>query len=123
MRGALRLAGWALLGALPWILLQLGHSYVLFTRYEYDLFGQEGYFNPLRSRWIDTLFSSWHGFLSWTPVAYLAVIGTVAYLRREWRWAAATLAILFAHRLGQRRPRRTGPAAGRSAAAGSAARW
>ena len=60
-----------------------------------DLLGQEGYFNPLRSRWIDTLFSSWHGFLSWSPVAYLAVIGTVAYLRREWRWAAATLAILF----------------------------
>ena len=42
VRGALRLAGWALLGALPWILLQLGHSYVLFTRYEYNLFGQGG---------------------------------------------------------------------------------
>ena len=55
------------------ILLQLGHSYLLFTRYEYNLFGQGGYFNPLRSRWIDTLFSSWHGFLSWTPVAYVAV--------------------------------------------------
>ena len=95
VRGALRLAGWALLGALPWILLQLGHTYVLFTRYEYDLFGQAGYFNPLRSRWIDTLFSSWHGFLSWTPVAYLAVIGTFVYLRREWRWATATLVILF----------------------------
>ncbi len=95
IRRTMRLALWAFLGALPWILLQLGHSYILFTRYEYDLLGQGGYFNPLRSRWIDTLFSSWHGFLSWTPVAYIAVIGTVAYLRREWRWALSALLILF----------------------------
>jgi len=95
VRRALRLAGWAFLGALPWILLQLGHSYVLFTRYEYDLLGQGGYFNPLRSRWLDTLFSSWHGFLSWTPVAYIAVVGTFAYLRRSWRWAASALLILL----------------------------
>ena len=39
VRRALTLAGWAFLGALPWILLQLGHSYVLFTRYEYSLLG------------------------------------------------------------------------------------
>ncbi|MDH4063043.1 MAG: hypothetical protein OEW19_01485 [Acidobacteriota bacterium] len=95
VRRALRLAGWAMLGALPWILFQLAHSYVLFSRYEYQLFGQSGYFNPWQSRWVDTLFSSWHGFLSWTPAAYVAVIGTVAYLRREWRWAAAALVILF----------------------------
>ncbi len=95
IRSALRVAGWAFLGALPWIVLQLLHSYVLFTRYEYDLFGQGGYFNPLRSRWMDTLFSSWHGFLSWTPVAYIAVLGTVAYVRRQWQWAVSALAILF----------------------------
>ena len=57
--------------------------------------GQGGYFNPWHSRWIDTLFSSWHGFLSWTPVAYVAVVGTFAYLRRSWRWAASALVILF----------------------------
>jgi hypothetical protein len=95
VKRALTLAGWAFLGALPWILLQLGHSYVLFTRYEYDLLGQGGYFNPLRSRWLDTLFSSWHGFLSWSPVAYIAVVGTFVYLRRSWRWAASALLILF----------------------------
>lgn len=94
-RDAARLAGWAFLGALPWILLQLAHSYVLFARYEYNLLGQGGYFDPLHSRWMDTLFSSWHGFLSWTPVAYVAVLGTLAYLRREWRWAASALLILF----------------------------
>jgi hypothetical protein len=80
---------------LPWIALQVLHSYVLLLRYDYQLMGQGGYLQPWQSRWIDTLFSSWHGFLSWTPVAYLAVIGTFAYLRREWRWAAAALAILF----------------------------
>ena len=95
LRRATRLAVWAFLGALPWILLQLAHSYILFTRYEYDLLGQGGYFNPLRSRWMDTLLSSWHGFLSWTPVAYVAVVGTFAYLRREWRWALSALVILF----------------------------
>lgn len=95
IRRAATLAGWALLGALPFILIQLAHSYVLFTRYEYDLLGQGGYFNPLRSRWIDTLFSSWHGFLSWAPVAYIAVMGTIAYLRREWQWAASGLLVLF----------------------------
>ena len=92
---ALRLAGWAFLGALPWLLLQALHSYVLFTRYDYHLFGQGGYFDPWHSRWLDTLFSSWHGFFSWTPVAYVAALGTVAYLRREWQWATAGLVVLF----------------------------
>ena len=108
MRAALPLAGWAFLGALPWILLQLGHSYVLFTRYDYHLLGQGGYLNPLHSRWIDTLFSSWHGFLSWTPVAYVAVIGTV-------RLPAARVALgrvgaghPVPHGLGQRRHARLG---------------
>ncbi len=91
---ALRLAGWALLGAAPWLLLQALHSYVLFTRYDYQLFGQGGYFNPWQSRWLDTLFSSWHGLFSWTPIVYVAALGTVAYLRREWRWAAAGLVVL-----------------------------
>ena len=92
---ALALAGWALVGALPFLLLQAFHSYVLFTRYEYQLLGQGGYFNPWQSRWLDTLFSSWHGFFSWTPVAYVAALGTIVYLRREWRWATAGLVILF----------------------------
>lgn len=92
---ALHLAGWAFLGALPWLLLQALHSYLLFTRYEYNLLGQGGYFHPLDSRWIDTLFSSWHGLFSWTPVVYVATIGTVAYLRREWRWALSALVVLF----------------------------
>ncbi len=94
-RRAGTLAFWALIGALPFLLLQALHSYLLFTRYDYQLLGQGGYFNPWQSRWLDTLFSSWHGFFSWTPVAYVAALGTVAYLRREWRWAAAGLVVLF----------------------------
>ncbi len=91
---ALHLAGWVFLGAVPWLLLQAVHSYVLFTRYDYQLFGQGGYFNPWHSRWLDTLFSSWHGLFSWTPIVYVAALGTVAYLRREWRWATAGLVVL-----------------------------
>lgn len=95
VRRALRLASRGFLGALPWLLIQLVVGLALFARDDYQLFGQGGYLNPLRSRWLDTLFSSWHGFLSWTPAAYVAVIGTVAYLRREWRWAASALLVLF----------------------------
>ena len=95
IRAARRLAGWALVGALPLIVIQLAHSYVLFSRYEYTLWGAGGYLNLWQSRWADTLFSSWHGFLSWTPVAYVAVAGTVAYLRRDWRWAASAIGILL----------------------------
>jgi hypothetical protein len=92
---ALPLMGWAFVGALPWLLLQAVHSYVLFSRYEYNLLGQGGYFNPWQSRWIDTLFSSWHGLFSWTPVVYVAALGTIAYVRREWRWAVSGLAVLL----------------------------
>ena len=40
------------------------------------------------------LFSSSQGFLSLTPVAYLAVIGSVFYLRRNPLWAIAAFAVL-----------------------------
>ncbi len=90
-----RLAGWAFLGALPWLLLQALHSYVLFARYDYNLFGASGYFNPWQSRWLDTLFSSWHGLFSWTPVVYLAALGTLGYLRREWHWATSAIVVLL----------------------------
>ena len=48
------------------------------------------------SRPADVLFSSWHGFLSWTPVAYAAVIGTIAYARKNRTWALVTLLLLLA---------------------------
>lgn len=95
LRDALWLALWAGLGAVPALLLQVVHSQFVFSQYDYALLGQGGYLHPLDSRWLDTLFSSWHGFLSWSPVAYVAVIGSVVLLWRDTRWAATTLAVLF----------------------------
>jgi hypothetical protein len=94
---AARYAAWGFVGFLPFLLLQLAHSYVLFSRERLVLVGGENAFlDPFNSRWSETLWSSWHGFLSWTPVAYIALIGTVAYARRSWPWAAAAVLILFA---------------------------
>lgn len=95
LRAAARLAGWALLGALPLLAAQAAHAATLFSRESFALVGAGGYLDLGQPRWADTLWSSWHGFLSWSPVAYLAVIGTIWYLGRQWRWAAASLAILF----------------------------
>jgi hypothetical protein len=92
-----RYAGWALVGFAPFLLLQLAHSYVLFSRERLVLVGgEESFLDPFRSRWSETLWSSWHGFLSWTPVAYIALLGTVAYGRRRWPWAIAAVLIVFA---------------------------
>ncbi|MGQ0736037.1 MAG: hypothetical protein ACT4QD_20585 [Acidobacteriota bacterium] len=92
---AWRLTRWAFVGALPFLALQTVHSAILFSRESFSLVGAAGYLDFTESRWADTLWSSWHGFLSWTPVAYVALIGSAAYLRRQWRWAVAALAIVF----------------------------
>jgi hypothetical protein len=94
-RAAARLAGWAFLGAAPFLALQVAHSSLLMSRERFTLVGADGYLDFLHSRWADTLWSSWHGFLSWSPVAYFAVAGTVFYLARRWRWATPALVILF----------------------------
>jgi hypothetical protein len=92
---ALRLAAWAFVGALPFLVVQAIHSSILFSRERFSLVGAEGYLDFFNSRWDDTLWSSWHGFLSWSPIAYVALLGTVAYLRRRPRWTVATLLIVF----------------------------
>jgi hypothetical protein len=92
----LRLAGQAALGAAPWLMLQAVHSTLLLRANDFHLIGQQGYLNPLQSRWIDTLFSSWHGLLSWSPMVYVAVIGTVGLLWRRRLWAVLTLGLLVA---------------------------
>jgi len=48
------------------------------------------------ANWLSNLFSASHGFLSLTPVAYIAVLGTIAYLRRNAFCAAAALVTLTA---------------------------
>jgi hypothetical protein len=42
------------------------------------------------------LFSSWHGFFSWTPLAYVAALGMVFYASRDRRWTLAALAVFAA---------------------------
>jgi hypothetical protein len=97
LRAAVRYAAWGLVGFAPLLLLQLVHSYVLFNRERLVLVGgEEGFVNPFASRWSETLFSSWHGFFSWTPLAYVAFLGTLAYGRRRWDWAVASAMIVFA---------------------------
>lgn len=93
-RAALRFAAWGLAGAAPCLLAQALHSIVLFRREAFALSGEGGYLNLLGSRWMDTLWSSWHGFFSWTPVAYLAFVATFFYAARNRRWAIAAIAIV-----------------------------
>jgi hypothetical protein len=95
LRVAVRLAAWALVGAAPLLAIQAVHSAILFSRENFALVGANGYLDLWHSRWADTLWSSWHGFLSWTPIAYVALIGTVAYATRAWRWTLAALVIVL----------------------------
>ena len=91
-----RMAGWAFLGALPFLLLQAAHSAVLFAREDFSLVsGSNAYLDFGNSRWTATLWSSWHGFFTWTPVAYIAAIGCIFYARRNRAWSIAALLILF----------------------------
>jgi hypothetical protein len=95
-RAGLTLLMWAALAALPWLVLQVIHAWVLHRSNEFALIGSQGaYLDPFRSRWMETLFSSRHGFLSWSPIAYVAVIGTIAYAARSRVWAIVALGILF----------------------------
>lgn len=96
LRAARRLAGWAFLGALPFLALQALHSSILFSREPFALVGGGGYLDVFQSRWADTLWSSWHGFFSWTPIAYLAFIAMFFYAVRNRGWAIAAILIVLA---------------------------
>ena len=91
----LRLLGWAAIGAAPFLVLQAIHGVVLYSQNDFRLTGEQGYLDLLHSRWVDTLFSSWHGLFSWTPIVSVAALGTVGYWRRRAPWAASALGLLF----------------------------
>jgi hypothetical protein len=95
LTAATRLAMWALLGALVFLVAQTVHTSILLSRESFVVTGEQGYLNVFRNRWPDTLWSSWHGFLSWSPVAYIATIGTAAYFARRRWWSVTALTILF----------------------------
>ena len=95
-RAALRLATWALVGITPFLGLQAIHSAILLGREQFSLGGGgNGYLDFFNSRWADTLWSSWHGFFSWTPLAYLAFLAMFAYARRQRGWALAAIVIVL----------------------------
>lgn len=95
LSAATKLGVWALAGAVLFLIAQAVHSTILISREQFALAGDGGYLNLWQSRWADTLWSSWHGFFSWSPVAYIAAVGTVAYARRRQRWAVAALVIVL----------------------------
>ncbi len=84
------------LGAAPFALLQGAMAYALLSQQSYSLLGEGGYLRPWDSHWLDVLFSSWHGLFSWTPIAYVAFLGTLLYWRRNRRWSTAALAVFAA---------------------------
>lgn len=91
-RQAIKLATGALLGLVPCLLLSgLVASYVLAPE---EVFHSVSAVAPPYRDWSQLLFGALHGFLSWNPVAYIAVIGTIALCRRDKIWAAAALIML-----------------------------
>ena len=92
---AARFATWGLLGAVFFLAAQALHTWIVLSRETFVVTGEQGYLNLFRNRWPDTLWSSWHGFLSWSPVAYIAMLGTAAYFARRRWWAVTALVILF----------------------------
>jgi hypothetical protein len=99
LKAAARYAMWGFAGFAPLLVLQILHYY-LYRHFSREVIvlvgGDQAFLTPFASRWSETLFSSWHGFFSWTPVAYSAFIATLAYGKRRWPWAAATALIVFA---------------------------
>jgi hypothetical protein len=79
-------------GAAPLIALQAAALAWLLSVNRFTLAGgEEGYLNFLDARWADVLFSSRHGLLSWTPFVWVALAGTIAYVRRRPLWAVPAL--------------------------------
>ena len=103
----------------PFSSLRLCISAIVFSRESFVVDGEEGYLESVRNRWPDTLWSSWHGFLSWSPSPTSRLIGTAAYCARRRWWAVTALAILCSDGAGSTDRPPTGPPAGRLADGGS----
>jgi hypothetical protein len=84
-------------GAAPLIVVQAVALAWLWRSNAFTLVGgEEGYLNLFESRWLDVLFSSRHGLLSWTPFVWIALVGTIAYAKRRPLWAVPALAAFAA---------------------------
>lgn len=96
LRAAVRLGAWAFVGVAPFLAAQALHAAILLNREQFALVGGGGYLDPWNSHWADTLWSSWHGFFSWTPAVYLAFLATFAYVVRDRAWTVAAVVIVLA---------------------------
>ena len=88
-----RIAGEMAIGAMPLILAQLVMLSYLRSASSFALTGDEGYLTLFASEWMNVLFSSRHGLLSWTPAVWIALIGTAIYARRQPLWAIPSLLV------------------------------
>jgi hypothetical protein len=96
-RDRLRIVAGMALGAAPLVALQAAALAWLLSVNRFTLAGgDEGYLNFLDARWSDVLFSSRHGLLSWTPFVWVALAGTIAYVRRRPLWAVPALVAFVA---------------------------
>ena len=89
---------WLVAGVIPFLLVQVAFGWAVMkvNHVPYQLVGDGGYLNLASPRWLDVLFSSRHGLLSWTPVVTLALIGTLLYARRDKVWALPALMVFAA---------------------------
>jgi len=94
----IRRLAWLAAGIAPFALAQVAFGWMAMkvNQVPYQLVGAGGYLNIASPRWLDVLFSSRHGLLSWTPVITLALIGTVLYARRDRAWALSALVVFGA---------------------------
>jgi hypothetical protein len=96
-RDRLRILAGMAIGAAPLVAVQAAALAWLLSVNRFTLAGgDEGYLNVLDARWSDVLFSSRHGLLSWTPFVWVALAGTIAYVRRRPLWAAPALVAFVA---------------------------
>lgn len=91
-----RALAWLVAAALPFVVVQVLFWSALLDDQSYNLVGDRGYLRLLDPHLLDVLFSSWHGLFSWTPVAYVAVVGALFYVRRDRIWGLATLGVFLA---------------------------
>jgi hypothetical protein len=92
VRERLRIAGSMAIGAAPLLVLQAVVLARLTAASSFTLVaGGEAYLTFFDSRWSDVLFSSRHGLLSWTPIVWVALLGSLAYVRPRPLWAVPAI--------------------------------
>lgn len=88
--------GWLLAGGAPLWIGQAIVGALLIRRFDYALVGSSGGYLDLSSpHFAEVLFSAWHGFFAWTPVAYVAAAGLLVLARRNRAWAWCGIAVLL----------------------------